>query len=78
MIKMLIDEIERQHKRINFLENKVRTQKQKIVKLEDAMNERSHRLLLRCTSKNKGHREINYYHERCMSAKPGSRANDAI
>jgi len=37
MIKMLIAEVDRQHLRINFLENKVRDQKMKILKLEDAL-----------------------------------------
>jgi len=60
MIKMLIAEIDRQHLRINFLERKVREQKTKILKLEDALFDRSHRLLLRCTSSNVKHREIFY------------------
>lgn len=37
MIRMLIDEVEKQHKRISFLEGKVQVQKLKIVKLEDAL-----------------------------------------
>ena len=53
MIRMLIDEVEKQHKRISFLEGKVQAQKLKIGKLEDAVfQNRSHRLLLRCTSSN--------------------------
>ena len=60
MIKMLIDEVERQHKRINFLESKVRIQKMTIIKLEDAIMEKSHRLLLRCTSASIGGRDLVY------------------
>lgn len=37
MLRMLIDEVEKQHKRIKFLEGKVITQKQTIIKLEDVL-----------------------------------------
>ncbi|CDW78189.1 UNKNOWN [Stylonychia lemnae] len=50
MIKLLIDELDKQHKRINFLENKIKDQKARILRMEDAMKQKSHRLLLRCGS----------------------------
>jgi len=50
MIKMLMDEVDKQAKRINFLETKVTHQRQQIISLEDALFiNRSHRLLLRST-----------------------------
>ena len=36
MIKLLIDELDKQHKRINFLENKIKDQKSKLLRMEDA------------------------------------------
>ncbi|CDW89545.1 UNKNOWN [Stylonychia lemnae] len=60
MIKMLIDEVDKQHLRINFLEKKVREQRAKILKLEDALFQRSHRLLLRCTSSSIKNRDYLY------------------
>ena len=61
MIRMLIDEVEKQHKRITFLEKKVKSQKAVIVSLEEVIHKnRSKRLVLRCTSNNKNRREIHY------------------
>ena len=47
MIKMLVDEVDRQHKRINFMENKIIQQKARILRMEDVLQQHSHRLLLR-------------------------------
>ena len=37
MIKMLIEEVDKQHLRINYLEGKVKDYKSRILKLEDAL-----------------------------------------
>ena len=37
MIKMLIEEVDKQHLRINYLEGKVKDYKCRILKLEDAL-----------------------------------------
>lgn len=47
MIKMLIEELDRQHKRIHFLESKLKEYKAKTLRMEDAIKIHSHRLLLR-------------------------------
>ena len=38
--------------------------------------QRSHRLLLRNSTNTKGHREINYQHERCLSANQDYRTGE--
>lgn len=50
MIKLLLEELDKQHKRIHFLESKIKEQKARILRMEDAMQQKSHRLLLRCGS----------------------------
>ena len=47
MIKMLIEELDKEHLRNNYLREKLREFKARCLKLEDAMQRESHRLLLR-------------------------------
>jgi hypothetical protein len=48
------------------------------LKLEDALFQRSHRLLLRCSSSNNGHREIFYKDNQLSSRSKKGKANDRI
>eukprot|EP00347_Sterkiella_histriomuscorum_P011513 403372167 len=76
MIKLLIDELDKQHKRINFFESKIKDYKSQMLRLEDALQVRSHRLLLRSAFK-PGKQQNSLGVDNITNSKRSSRAQSA-
>eukprot|EP00347_Sterkiella_histriomuscorum_P022777 403337202 len=76
MIKLLIDELDKQHKRINFFESKIKDYKSQMLRMEDALQVRSHRLLLRSAFK-PGKQQNSLGVDNITNSKRSSRAQSA-